>query len=97
LVDICLPGEGVCRPDRADGGRGRTDIATDRSHRQLAVEPPLLDTGLWSFNLLAQGGRTKQQLIEAAKAAEDARKQVVEALRQARRAWRDVRHDHRRP
>jgi AcrR family transcriptional regulator len=57
----------------------------------------LLDTGLWSFNLLAQGGRTKQQLIEAAKAAEDARKQVVDALRQARRAWHEMRHDHRRP
>jgi AcrR family transcriptional regulator len=51
----------------------------------------LLDTGLWSFNLLAQGGRTKQQLIEAAKATEEARDQVVEALRQARNAWREMR------
>jgi AcrR family transcriptional regulator len=51
----------------------------------------MLDTGLWSFNLLAQGGRTKQQLIEAAKAADDARVQVVEALRQARQAWRELR------
>jgi AcrR family transcriptional regulator len=60
----------------------------------------LLDTGLWSFNLLAQGGRTKQQLIDAAKATEEARAQVVEALRQARNAWRELRrqqHRHHRP
>jgi AcrR family transcriptional regulator len=55
----------------------------------------LLDTGLWSFNLLAQGGRTKQQLIDAAKSAEDARAQVVDALRQAREAWREMRRQQR--
>jgi AcrR family transcriptional regulator len=55
----------------------------------------LLDTGLWSFNLLAQGGRTKQQLIDAAKATEEARTQVVEALRQARKAWQELRRQQR--
>jgi AcrR family transcriptional regulator len=55
----------------------------------------LLDTGLWSFNLLTQGRRTKQQLLDAAKAAEDARAQVVRALRQARTAWRQVREQRR--
>jgi AcrR family transcriptional regulator len=55
----------------------------------------LLDTGLWSFNLLAQGGRTKQQLIDAAKATEEARAQVVEALRQARKAWQELRRQQR--
>jgi AcrR family transcriptional regulator len=50
----------------------------------------LLDTGLWSFNLLAQGVRTRQQLQEAAKVAEDARAQVLKALRQARAAWRVI-------
>jgi AcrR family transcriptional regulator len=55
----------------------------------------LLDTGLWSFNLLAQGGRTKQQLVDAAKTAEEARAQVVEALRQAREAWREMRRQQR--
>ncbi len=48
----------------------------------------LIETGLWSFNLLAQGRRTRQQLIDAAKAAEEARTQVVKALREARRAWK---------
>jgi AcrR family transcriptional regulator len=50
----------------------------------------LLDTGLWSFNLLAQGVRTRQQLQDAAKVAEEARAQVVKALRQARVAWRVI-------
>jgi AcrR family transcriptional regulator len=48
----------------------------------------LLETGLWSFNLLAQGRRTREQLLEAAQAAELARQQVVKALREARRAWK---------
>jgi AcrR family transcriptional regulator len=51
----------------------------------------LLDTGLWSLNLLAQGLRTQQQLRGAARAAEEARRQVLGALRQARSAWSDVR------
>jgi AcrR family transcriptional regulator len=51
----------------------------------------LLDTGLWSFNLLAQGARTRAQLREAASAAEDVRAQVVDALEQARAAWRELR------
>ena len=51
----------------------------------------LLDAGLWSFNLLTQGARTRQQLREAATAAEDARRQVLDALRQARTAWREIR------
>ncbi|MHB1836844.1 MAG: TetR/AcrR family transcriptional regulator [Solirubrobacteraceae bacterium] len=55
----------------------------------------LLETGLWSFRLLARGGRAKQQAIEAARAAEEARTQVLKALRQARAAWAEVRgHDH---
>lgn len=51
----------------------------------------LLEAGLWSFNLLARGARAKAQAIEAAKAADAARKQVLAALRQARTAWSDVR------
>ena len=55
----------------------------------------LLETGLWSFNLLTHGRRTKQQVLDAAKAAEDARAQVVQALRQARTAWRQIREETR--
>jgi AcrR family transcriptional regulator len=50
----------------------------------------LLDAGLWSFNLLAQGSRTRQQMRDAAAAAEDARRQVLDALRQARAAWQEL-------
>jgi hypothetical protein len=55
----------------------------------------LLDTGLWSFNLLAQGTGTRQQLIDATRAADEARKQVVDALKQARLAWREIRRQAR--
>ena len=55
----------------------------------------LLETGLWSFNLLTHGRRTKQQVLDAAKAAEDARAQVVKALREARTTWRQIREETR--
>jgi AcrR family transcriptional regulator len=51
----------------------------------------LLDTGLWSFNSVAQGATEPSGLREAARAADEARKQVVEALRQARAACAQVR------
>jgi AcrR family transcriptional regulator len=51
----------------------------------------LLETGLWSFELLTQGARTRKQLQEAARAAEQAREQVLDALGQARAAWRELR------
>jgi AcrR family transcriptional regulator len=51
----------------------------------------LLDTGLWSFGLMTQGARTRQQISDAAAAAEQARAQVVDALKQARIAWQELR------
>jgi AcrR family transcriptional regulator len=51
----------------------------------------LLETGLWSFQLLARGASAKQQARQAAKAAEEARAQVVKALRQAHSAWHQLR------
>lgn len=50
----------------------------------------LLDTGLWSFSLITKGTRTRSQLHEAALASEEARKQVVDALKQARTAWHEI-------
>ena len=55
----------------------------------------LLETGLWSFHLLTQGARTRQQLQEAAKAAEQARAQVLDALKHARAAWQEMRREER--
>ncbi len=53
----------------------------------------LLETGLWSFNMLAHGRRKTKQLRDAAQAAEEARKQVIKALRQARAAWKALREE----
>jgi AcrR family transcriptional regulator len=55
----------------------------------------LLETGLWSFSLLTHGRRTRQQVLDAAKSADEARQQVVKALRQARTAWRQIREESR--
>ena len=55
----------------------------------------LLDTGLWSLHLMLEGRRSKQQFKDAAIAAEQARKQVMAALRDARAAWRALRDEQR--
>ena len=51
------------------------------------------DSGLESFNLVIQGARTKDQLREAAEATNEARKQVLAAVKQAKEAWRQVMAD----
>jgi AcrR family transcriptional regulator len=72
------------------GGELRAAVRAD-----LERAARLLETGLWSFNLLTQGARTRSQLRDAALASEEARKQVRAALRQARSAWRELRrHEH---
>ena len=50
----------------------------------------LLDTGMWSLHLIAEGRRTKEQIREAAAVAEQARRQVMGAVRDAKRAWRQA-------
>lgn len=54
----------------------------------------LLETGLWSFNM-PRGERARTQAVEAARAAEEARRQVLKALRQARAAWEEMRREAR--
>ena len=70
---------------RGDALRRAVDDDLERAAR-------LLETGLWSFNL-PRGHRAKQQAVEAARAAEEARNQVLKALRQARAAWAEVRRE----
>jgi hypothetical protein len=53
----------------------------------------LLDTGLWSFHLMVEGRKTKDQLRDAAVAAEQARQQVMTALRDAKAAFRQLRKE----
>jgi AcrR family transcriptional regulator len=68
---------------------------------QAAVEADLdraarlLDTGLWSFVLMVEGRKTKDQLRDAAVAAEQARQQVLRALRDAKQAFREIRGEAR--
>ncbi|HEX4466065.1 MAG TPA: TetR family transcriptional regulator [Solirubrobacteraceae bacterium] len=50
----------------------------------------LLDTGLWSFNVLSQTARGRAQMRDAVAATEDARRQVMKAMRQARSAWQQL-------
>jgi AcrR family transcriptional regulator len=70
---------------RGDALRRAVDDDLERAAR-------LLETGLWSFNL-PRGHRAKQQAVDAARAAEEARNQVLKALRQARAAWAEVRRE----
>ncbi len=69
----------------------RREALRDAVTTDLERAARLLETGLWSFNLLARGARAKSQALEAARAADEARAQVVKALRQARAAWTEVR------
>jgi AcrR family transcriptional regulator len=51
----------------------------------------LIDTGLWSFTTVVQGTKDRQQFQAAVEASDEARKQVVRALKEARTAWRQMR------
>ena len=50
----------------------------------------LIDTGLWSFGLAVQGHNGRESLRVAAQSANEARKQVISAMKQAREAWRQM-------
>jgi AcrR family transcriptional regulator len=72
---------------RGEALRSAVDADVNRAAR-------LLETGLWSFELLARGARAANQARELTQAAEQARAQVVAALRQARETWAQVRREH---
>lgn len=50
----------------------------------IARAARLLETGLWSFSLFAQGKRTQRASKDAAQSMDDARAQVQKAMRDAR-------------
>ena len=73
----------------ADGTRPPVEIhalVTD----DVARAARLIDTGLFSFSVAVQGTDSRAQVRQAADAANDARKQVAVALREAREAWKLV-------
>jgi AcrR family transcriptional regulator len=75
-----------------DGLRGEALQSAVNSDINRAAR--LLETGLWSFELLTSGARAANQARDLAQAAEQARVQVVAALRQARETWAQVRREH---
>lgn len=57
----------------------------------------LIDTGLWSFSLAVQKTTSRDQLKSAAEASNEARKQVVIAIKQAKAAWHQIKSDVKHP
>lgn len=53
----------------------------------------LIETGLWSFSTVVQGASGRAQIQAAADASNEARKQVLLALKQARDAWKTLKVD----
>jgi AcrR family transcriptional regulator len=71
-----------------EGRSGAQLVAATTADTERAAR--LLNTGLWSFNLLTQEDRTKRQIAEAKRAFDEARTQATEAMRMAREAWRSA-------
>jgi hypothetical protein len=85
LVEVAMESR-VRRIDEGLRGEGlRTAVSSD-----LERATRLLETGLWSFSLLALGARAKRQARDVTEAAEITRAQVVSAMEQARTAFRQV-------
>jgi AcrR family transcriptional regulator len=53
----------------------------------------LINSGLWAFAVMAQGGGSREQLNAAADAARQAGRQVATALRHARALWRQIQRE----
>jgi AcrR family transcriptional regulator len=73
----------------SDGNYSAAEVR-DRVLDEVQRAARLIDTGLWSFGMVVQGSNGREQLKAAAEAANEARKQVVTAINQARGAWRQV-------
>lgn len=71
--------------DLADSPKRASAAIVDEVRRAAR----LIDTGLWSFGLEVQGTPSTRQFKQAADAANEARKQVIEAVHAAKAAWRD--------
>jgi len=73
----------------SDGKRTPAEVR-DAVIAEVRRAARLVDTGLWSFGLAVQGSNGREQLKAAAGSANEARKQVLLAIKQARDAWRQV-------
>jgi len=66
------------------------DEARDAVRGDVHRAARVANSGLSSFNLALQGSGSAQQLRDAADAANEARKQMISALHQARETWRQL-------
>lgn len=73
----------------ADGDHSPAEIK-DLVLTEVKRAARLIDTGLWSFGLAVQGQHGRESLRVAAQSANEARKQVMSAMKQAREAWRQM-------
>jgi AcrR family transcriptional regulator len=89
LVEVALESRVRWIEEGLRGERLRSAV-----HSDIDRAARLLETGLWSFELLTRGARAANQARELAQTAEQARAQVVSALRQARETWAQVRREH---
>jgi hypothetical protein len=78
----------------ASAGLGPRDVQA-RANADIDRGARLLETGMWSLQLMVEGRRSKDQIREAAVVAERARQQVLTALRGARRSWKGARDEAR--
>ena len=76
----------------ADGVEGVEDIY-GRVTAEVRRAARLIDSGLWSFGVMVQGGNNREQLKAAADAAQQGGRQVAAALRQARLVWRNLQQE----
>jgi AcrR family transcriptional regulator len=76
----------------ADDTRKAAEVR-DAVIKEVQRAARLIDTGLWSFAVVVQGAKSREQLLIAAEASDEARRQVVLAIKQARSAWRQIKDD----
>ena len=76
----------------ADEVEGLEDIY-GRVTAEVRRAARLIDSGLWSFGVMVQGGNNREQLKAAADAAQQGGRQVAAALRQARLVWRNLQQE----
>jgi AcrR family transcriptional regulator len=76
----------------ADGHQSPDDVYA-KVTAEVRRAARLIDSGLWSFGAMVQGGNSREQLKAAADAAQQAGRQVATALRQARAVWRNLQQE----
>lgn len=70
------------------------DYSPDEAREHIATDVEraarLIESGLWSFGALMQSGSNRDQLKAAGDAAQKGARQVISAIRQAHRAWKQM-------